>query len=156
MTLTLGQRRLLRPGGAAFAAPAAVAVDRQAGPQLPLHPLRHGRGRLLPGLLGRWRGRRRYRAGARARPARRARRDAGTARACARGCSAAAARVDSVAITQRGRASAVVAKAALVLASVSVRRGHCLRAGLRLSWRRTQKREFSVFTHVFRSVSVLF
>lgn len=122
-TLTLRQRRLLRARGAAFAPPAAVAVDGQAGPQLPLHPLRHGRGQLLPGLLRHGR-RRRGRAslGSRA--------DAGAAGACARGPVPADTRVDAVA--QRGRASAVVAKAVLVLASVCVGR---LR--LRLDWTET-------------------
>lgn len=47
--LTLGQRGLLGVGGAPFAAAAGVAVDRQAGLELPLHLVRHGQ--RPPGLL---------------------------------------------------------------------------------------------------------
>jgi len=122
--LTLWQRRFLRPRGAALAASAAVAVDRQAGPQLPLHPLRHGRGRLLPGLLRR-RGRRRSGAGA------------GLTRG---GAHAAVGPADAVAVTQRGRP--FVAKDVLVLAGVSLGRLRGHRLSLGLSWRRGGEKTF--------------
>lgn len=97
--------------------------------------MRDGRGRLPPRLLGHRCGRRRRHIGSGARHARGTHDDVGTTGASPCGPGAANTGVDSIAVTQRGCASAAMAKAILVLGRVSLRsfRGLKIRLRLRLS-----------------------